>query len=140
MRLIGNIIWFIFGGVEMAFIWFIFGILAAITIVGLPWSRSCFVIAKFTLWPFGRVAVNRKELTNQEDIGTGNFGLIGNIIWVLFGGFWLAVGHLIAAFITFITIIGIPFSIQHLKLAALSFAPIGKTIITRSEAEQIRRN
>jgi len=131
MRLIGNIIWFIFGGIEMAIIWFLFGILAAITIVGIPWARSCFVIAKFAMWPFGRVAVSRSELNGKADIGTSSLGFIGNVIWFLFCGAWIALGHLISAFLTFITIIGIPFSIQHLKLAGIALAPIGKTIVSK---------
>lgn len=121
----------------MAIGWCFAGILAAVTIVGLPWAKACFVMAKFTLWPFGRVAVNRKEITGQDDIGTGTFGLIGNIVWVLLAGMWLALGHLIAAVTTFITIVGIPFSLQHLKIAGLAFAPIGKAIMVRKEAEAL---
>lgn len=137
MRLIGNIVWFVCGGLWMAMGWCFAGILAAVTIVGLPWAKACFVIAKFTLWPFGRVAVNRKTINGQDDIGTGTFGLIGNIIWILLAGVWLAIGHLIAAVATFITIVGIPFSLQHLKIASLAFAPIGKAIMDRKEAEAL---
>jgi len=137
LRLIGNIVWFVCGGLWMAMGWCFAGILAAVTIVGLPWAKACFVIAKFTLWPFGRVAVNRKTINGQDDIGTGTFGLIGNIIWILLAGVWLAIGHLIAAVATFITIVGIPFSLQHLKIASLAFAPIGKAIMDRKEAEAL---
>lgn len=131
MKFIGNIIWFFLGGFEMALCWFLVGIIYAVSIIGLPWARSCFVIAKFTLWPFGKVAVNRKDLNNKDDIGTGALGLIGNVIWFIFGGFFLAIGHLISALLCAITIIGIPFAIQHFKLAGISLAPVGKTIVSK---------
>ncbi|HCV23216.1 MAG TPA: YccF domain-containing protein [Candidatus Latescibacteria bacterium] len=138
MRLIGNIIWFVFGGLEMAFAWFCVGCIAAITIVGLPWTRSCFVMALFHLWPFGREAISRRELTGEVDLGTGIIGTIGNILWLPLG-LILAIGHVISAFLCFITIIGIPFGIQHLKLAGLAFFPIGRTIVPKEEAEEARR-
>jgi uncharacterized membrane protein YccF (DUF307 family) len=73
--------------------------------------------------------VNRRVLTGREDIGTGPLGLLGNIIWFIVCGFWLAIGHLAAAFACAVTIIGIPFAIQHIKLAGLSVAPIGVAIV-----------
>ncbi len=138
MRTLGNLIWFIFGGVWMGLAWWIYGLLAYISIIGIPWGRACFVIGTFTFFPFGRVAVSRKELTGKEDIGTGPLGLIGNIIWFLLAGFWLALGHIGWALLFFITIIGIPFGIQHLKLAGISLFPIGKTVVDREEAEAAR--
>ena len=85
---------------------------------------------KVFLFPFGHEAVARDELTKQKDIGTGTLGLIGNVIWFIFAGVWLAIGHIMSAVACFITIIGIPFALQHLKLAYISLAPIGKTICT----------
>lgn len=131
MRAIGNMLWFIFGGFLMGLAWWFFGILAFITIIGIPWAKACFVIGQFTFLPFGREAISRKDLTQKDDIGTGFLGLIGNIIWFIFAGAWLAIGHLVSALACFITIIGIPFGIQHLKLAGLALAPIGKTIVTK---------
>lgn len=131
MRAIGNVLWFIFGGFLMGLAWWFFGILAFITIIGIPWAKACFVIGQFTFIPFGREAISRKDLTQKDDIGTGFLGLIGNIIWFIFAGAWLAIGHLVSALACFITIIGIPFGIQHLKLAGLALAPIGKTIVTK---------
>jgi uncharacterized membrane protein YccF (DUF307 family) len=131
MRAIGNVLWFIFGGFLMGLAWWFFGILAFITIIGIPWAKACFVIGQFTFLPFGREAISRKDLTQKDDIGTGFLGLIGNIIWFIFAGAWLAIGHLASALACFITIIGIPFGIQHLKLAVLALAPIGKTIVTK---------
>ncbi|WP_047518644.1 YccF domain-containing protein, partial [Methylophilus sp. Q8] len=131
MRSIGNFLWFIFGGFFMGLAWWFFGILAFITIIGIPWGKACFVIGQFTFLPFGREAVSRNVLNQKDDIGTGVLGFVGNVIWFIFAGAWLAIGHLISALACFVTIIGIPFGIQHLKLAAISLAPIGKTIVSK---------
>jgi uncharacterized membrane protein YccF (DUF307 family) len=131
MAFILNVIWVVLGGLAMACAWFVAGLIAAISIVGLPWARACFNIALFSLWPFGREAVNRAALTGREDIGTGPLGFLGNIIWLLLFGVWLAIGHLLAAFACAITIIGIPFAIQHLKLAQISLMPIGMTVVDK---------
>ncbi|WP_343283923.1 YccF domain-containing protein [Vibrio sp. Of14-4] len=134
LRTIGNILWFVLGGVMMGLMWWFFGLLAFISIVGIPWGRACFVIGKFSFFPFGHEAVARDELTKQKDIGTGTLGLIGNVIWFIFAGMWLAIGHIMSAVACFITIIGIPFALQHLKLAYISLAPIGKTIVPKEQA------
>jgi uncharacterized membrane protein YccF (DUF307 family) len=139
MSLIGNFLWFIFGGLLMGLGWWVLGLLAFLTIVGIPWGRACFVIGLFAFFPFGKEAISRKELTNQEDIGTGGLGLLGNIVWFVFAGLWLAIGHVLSALVCFITIIGIPFGIQHLKLAGLALAPIGKTIVPKEVAQAARQ-
>jgi uncharacterized membrane protein YccF (DUF307 family) len=131
MRSIGNFLWFIFGGFFMGLAWWFFGILAFITIIGIPWGKACFVIGQFTFLPFGREAVSRNVLNQKDDIGTGVLGFVGNVIWFIFAGVWLAIGHLVSALACFVTIIGIPFGIQHLKLAVISLAPIGKTIVSK---------
>jgi uncharacterized membrane protein YccF (DUF307 family) len=129
LRVLGNILWFVLGGVVMGLAWWLAGLLALITIVGIPWARSCFVIGSFAFFPFGKEPVNRRDLTGRDDIGTGVLGLIGNIIWFIFAGIWLAIGHLMSALACFITIIGIPFGIQHLKLAMIALAPVGQTVV-----------
>ncbi|MBU2883042.1 YccF domain-containing protein [Psychrosphaera sp. B3R10] len=134
MSAIGNLIWFIFGGVVMGLAWCFFGFLAFISIVGIPWGRACFVMAGFSFFPFGKEAIARDELTLQEDVGTSEFGVVGNVIWFLFAGLWLAIGHIFSAIACFVTIIGIPFAIQHLKLAGISIAPIGKTVVDKEVA------
>ncbi|MCW8126388.1 YccF domain-containing protein [Microbulbifer halophilus] len=139
MRAIGNFLWFVLGGVLMGLMWWLAGVIAAITIVGLPWARACFVIGQFTFLPFGREAINRRELSGRDDIGTGPFGVVGNILWFVFGGLWLAIGHLCSALCCFITIIGIPFGIQHLKLAGIALWPVGKTIVSLDVAAVARR-
>ncbi len=131
MRAIGNVLWFIFGGFYMGLGWWLAGLLCAITIVGIPWAKACFVIGQFAFLPFGKEAVSREALSDNQDIGTGSLGMLGNIVWFLFAGLWLAIGHLVTALGCFITIIGIPFGFQHLKLAGLALAPIGKTIVNK---------
>jgi uncharacterized membrane protein YccF (DUF307 family) len=106
----------------------------AITIIGLPWARAAFNIALYTLFPFGQTAVSRAEYSGQENIGTGPLGVIGNIIWLVLAGWWLALLHLLIAIALAITIIGIPFAWAHLKLAGLALWPIGKMIVPIDDA------
>ncbi len=139
VRAIGNLIWFILGGVWMGLAWWIAGLLAYVSVVGIPWGKACFIIGRFTFFPFGKEAISRKELTRKDDIGTGALGTIGNVIWFVFAGLWLAIGHVSSALLNFITIIGIPFGIQHLKLAGIALAPIGKTIVPKETAAAARK-
>ena len=85
--------------------------------------------------PFGQKAVSRAEYTGQEDVGTGPLGVIGNIIWLILAGWWLALGHLVTAIVLFVTIIGIPFGWAHLKLAGLALWPIGTMIVPADQAQ-----
>jgi uncharacterized membrane protein YccF (DUF307 family) len=140
MTAIGNFLWFILGGVLMGLGWWLVGALAFLTIVGAPWGRACFVIGKFAFFPFGQEAISRKELTQQGDIGTSPFGTLGNIIWFVFAGIWLAIGHVASAIALALTIIGIPFAWQHLKLAGIALAPIGQTIVAKEVAEAARQS
>jgi uncharacterized membrane protein YccF (DUF307 family) len=140
MLTILNILWFILGGFLAGLGWWLAGILCAITIVGLPWARACFMLGNFTFWPFGRDVISRKELTGRDDLGTGTFGTIGNIIWLIFAGWWLALGHIMLAISLGLTIIGIPFAIQHLKLAYASLFPIGQTVVDADVVTEARRN
>jgi len=139
MGAIGNFLWFILGGLILGLCWWIIGVLAFISIVGIPWGKACFVIGQFAFFPFGKEAVNRKDLSQKGDVGTGALGLIGNIIWFIVAGVWLAIGHVISAVLCFITVIGIPFGVQHLKLAGIALAPIGKTIVVKEVAAAARK-
>ena len=123
-----NVLWIVFGGFFMALGWVLAAILMAITIVGIPWARAAFNIALFSFLPFGHEAVPRDRY-GREDLGTGPLGVIGNIVWFLLAGLWLAIGHLVAAVGFAVTIIGIPFAWAHLKLAGLALWPIGKEIV-----------
>lgn len=123
-----NVIWIICGGFVMAIGWGLAVLIMAITIVGIPWARAAFNIALYSFLPFGHEAVPRDRY-GRDDLGTGPLGFFGNIVWLLLAGWWLALGHLIAAVGFAVTIIGIPFAWAHLKLAGLALWPIGKEIV-----------
>jgi uncharacterized membrane protein YccF (DUF307 family) len=129
LGLLLNILWIVTGGIWMAACWLLAAVIMAITIIGLPWARAAFNIALYTLLPFGQQAVSRAEYTGSDDIGTGPLGTLGNIVWLLLAGWWLALGHLITAIALAITIIGLPFAWAHLKLAGMALWPIGKMIV-----------
>lgn len=120
-----NVLWIVFGGLYMAVAWLIAALTMVVTIIGIPWARAAFTIATYTLLPFGNTVVDR-----ETGIGAGPLGLIGNIIWLVLAGWWLALGHLITAIVLAITIIGLPFAWAHLKLAGLALWPIGKDIVS----------
>jgi len=134
IALLLNVLWIVFGGLWMAIGWLIAAVIMAVTIIGIPWARAAFNIASYALLPFGRKAVSRAEYFGSADVGTGPFGTVGNIIWLVLAGWWLALGHLIAAFFLAITIIGIPFAWAHLKLAGIALWPIGKVIVDADDA------
>jgi uncharacterized membrane protein YccF (DUF307 family) len=124
-----NLLWIVFGGLWMALAWLVAAIIMAITIVGLPWARAALTMARYTLLPFGQRAVSRAQYTGRDDLGTGPLGTLGNLIWLVFAGWWLALGHLFFAIAHAVTIIGLPFAWAHLKLAGLALWPIGKMIV-----------
>ncbi|HEY4856810.1 MAG TPA: YccF domain-containing protein [Xanthobacteraceae bacterium] len=134
LSLLLNIAWIVCGGLQMALAWLVAAVIMVITIVGIPWAKAAFNIAFYTLLPFGQKAVSRADYHGQEDIGTGLLGIVGNIIWLVLAGWWLALGHLIIALLLAITIIGIPFAWAHLKLAGIALWPIGKMIVPADEA------
>jgi uncharacterized membrane protein YccF (DUF307 family) len=120
MSLLLNILWIIFGGFVMAAGWLFAALLMAITIVGLPWAPAALRIAWYTLLPFGQTVIDRDP---------GPLSVIGNIIWFILAGWWLAIGHLLIAIPLAVSIIGIPFAWAHVKLAMLSVAPVGKEVV-----------
>ena len=124
-----NLLWIFLGGAWMAAGWLFAAVIMAITIIGIPWARAAFNIAAYTLLPFGQRAVSRDMVTGQPDVGTGPLGVIGNIIWLLLAGWWLALAHVVTAVVLAVTIIGIPFAWAHLKLAGIALWPIGKVIV-----------
>jgi uncharacterized membrane protein YccF (DUF307 family) len=129
VSLLLNLLWILLGGLWMAIGWVFAALIMAVTIVGLPWTRSAITIASYTLFPFGHKVVSRTAISGREDIGTGPLGMIGNLICLVLAGWWLALGHLITAAFLAITIIGIPFAWAHLKLARLALWPIGKVVV-----------
>jgi uncharacterized membrane protein YccF (DUF307 family) len=119
MNFIGNVIWLLLGGIIAAILWFVAGLILCITIIGIPFGLQCFKIAGFVLWPFGK------------EIELGHFGaggLIMNIIWLIFFGWEFALTHLGIGLVLCITIIGIPFGLQHFKFAQLGLMPFGAKI------------
>jgi uncharacterized membrane protein YccF (DUF307 family) len=121
MRLILNIIWLVLCGFWMFLAYILTGIIACILIITIPFGIASFRIAGFALWPFGRTMVNK------PDAGAPSF--IGNVIWFIFAGLWLAIAHLVTGVALMITIIGIPLALANFKLIPVSLAPLGKQIV-----------
>jgi uncharacterized membrane protein YccF (DUF307 family) len=128
IRLILNILWFVFGGWISALAWIVAGLILAITVVGAAYTPAAFRIAGFSAWPFGKHIV-RREAMGQEDLGTGPFGCGLNVVWFVLAGWWLALHHIVIAAAQAVTIIGIPFAWQHVKLALISLAPVGTDVV-----------
>ena len=134
MALLLNLLWLFFGGLWMGAAWGLAAIIMAITIIGVPWAKAAFNIAVYTLLPFGYKAVSREDYFGRSDVGTGPLGTIGNIVWLVLAGWWLALGHVLVAIVLAMTIIGIPFAWAHLKLAGIALWPIGKMIVPADDA------
>ena len=128
LSLLLNVLWILFGGLEAAFLWLIAAVIMAITIVGLPWVPATARIGLFAFAPFGRHVVPRRVVNGRDDLGTGTMGVVLNVIWFVFAGWYIALAHVVIGIAQAITLIGIPFAIQHFKLAGLALAPVGKTI------------
>jgi uncharacterized membrane protein YccF (DUF307 family) len=128
MSVILNILWLVLGGIWMALGWLVAALVLALTIIGLPWARAALTMAGLTLMPFGQGSLSRVEATGRRDLGTGPLGWLGNLIWLVLAGWWLALGHLFAALLNAVTIIGLPFAWAHLKLARLALWPVGQTL------------
>ena len=122
MNLLGNLIWLIFGGLMAALGYFLGGIVLCITVIGVPWGLQCFKLAGLVLWPFCKKVIS----------DSGNMGCLNicfNVIWILFGGLYTAIVHIVMGAILCLTIIGIPWGKQHFKLVEISLMPFGKRII-----------
>lgn len=118
MSLLGNIIWFIFGGFVSGLSWLFSGIVWCITIIVIPYGLQCFKFASLSFFPFGK----------EVEYGGGAMSTLANIIWILFFGWWMALGNMIVGLLWCITIVGIPFGNQFFKIAKLSLTPFGATI------------
>jgi uncharacterized membrane protein YccF (DUF307 family) len=128
MRTLGNILWLILGGLPMAIAYAIAGVLMFVLIITIPFGIQSFKLAGFALWPFGRVMV---EIPGKGGCVT----TVGNILWVLLAGIWLALAHLVSAFFLAITIIGIPFAVANVKLAGAVLVPFGRTVMSQAAAQ-----
>jgi uncharacterized membrane protein YccF (DUF307 family) len=126
MRVILNVIWLVLAGLWMAIAYVLVGIVACILIITIPFGIAAFRIANYVLWPFGRTTVARR------DAGIGS--LIGNIIWIILFGWWLAIGHLVTGIALCLTIIGIPLGLANFKLIPISLLPLGVQIVSTDQA------
>ena len=121
MSILGNIVWFVFGGFLSGLAWWFSGLLWCITIIGIPYGRQCFKFASMSFFPFGK----------DIEYGGGAASTIANVIWVIFFGIWMALGNLFIGLCWCITIVGIPFGMQYFKIAKLSFLPFGAQIVSK---------
>lgn len=121
MRLILNVIWLVLAGFWMAVGYAVAGLICCVLIITIPWGIASFRIANYALWPFGR------EVVEKPGAGTGS--LLGNVIWIVVAGFWLAIGHIVTGIALCVTIIGIPLGVANFKLVKVSLVPLGKEIV-----------
>ena len=121
MRILLNVIWLVFGGFWLALGYFAAGIICCILIITIPFGIAAFRIGIYALWPFGKTVVDKPTA------GVGS--MIGNVIWVIIAGIWLAIGHIVTAVTMAITIIGIPLAVANLKMIPISLMPLGKEIV-----------
>ena len=119
MRFIGNILWFIFGGLVSGMAWVLSGVLWCITVIGIPLGLQCFKFATVSFWPFGR----------RIEYGGGAVSFLVNVIWFLLNGWWMALGNFLIGCVWCITIIGIPFGKQFFKIAKLALRPFGAYVV-----------
>jgi uncharacterized membrane protein YccF (DUF307 family) len=120
MRFLLNVFWLVFGGFFLALGYAIAGLICFVLIVTIPFGIAAFRMANYTLWPFGR------EVVRRPDAGVAS--TIGNIIWIIVAGWWLALGHITAAIAQFVSIIGIPLGLANIKLVPVSLLPLGAQI------------
>ncbi|MFE3289725.1 YccF domain-containing protein [Rhodococcus sp. NPDC059234] len=121
MRILLNIIWLVFGGLWLALGYFVAGVICCILIITIPFGIAAFRIGVYALWPFGKTVVSKPT--------SGLGSLVGNVIWLILCGIWLAIGHIVSAIAMAITIIGIPLAIANLKMVPISLMPLGKDIV-----------
>jgi uncharacterized membrane protein YccF (DUF307 family) len=122
MKFLGNIVWLIFGGLITALEYFVSSILLMVTIIGIPFGIQTLKLGMLALWPFG-------SQVRESSNGGGCLSTLMNIIWIFVGGIWIALTHLLFGVILAITIIGLPFALQHFKMAGLALTPFGKEIV-----------
>ncbi|QXQ09480.1 YccF domain-containing protein [Paeniglutamicibacter sp. Y32M11] len=125
LSIVLNIIWLVFGGIWLSIGYMAAGIICCILIVTIPFGIASFRIALYALWPFGRTVVDRGRV--------GAFSTIGNVIWVLVAGIWIAIGHVLTAIPMFVSIVGIPLGIANLKMIPISLMPLGKVIVPSTQ-------
>lgn len=125
-----NLLWFVCGGWLSALFWFVLGVISCCTVVGVPYGKAAFRIANMIAWPFGREIIDARKMGGKRIVGTG----LANLVWIVCLGLWLALAHAIIGLFLCITVVGIPFGLQHFKFAQLGFAPLGKKIVSKHAA------
>lgn len=135
MAFIGNLLWFVFGGGIVAWLlWLLAAVVFAITVIGIPFAKAAYRISVFAAFPFGRELIDGQLVGKSRMMGTG----LVNFLWCILAGLWLAICHVLAGIACCLTIIGIPFGFAHFKLAQVSFAPLGKVIVSSDVAKTAR--
>ena len=124
MSLLGNLIWFIFGGLLLGLGYFLGGLILCLTIVGIPFGVQIMKLGTFAMWPFGGEVVQREK-------ASGCLSILLNVLWIIFGGIEVALSHLALGVVFCCTIIGIPFGLQHFKLMILALMPFGHEVVRR---------
>lgn len=122
MRTIGNILWLVLAGFWLALSYALAGLILCITVIGIPFGIQSFKLAGFALWPFGRVVV--------RDPDSGAVGCVGNVLWLVLAGWWLALGHVFTGIGLCLTVIGIPLGLANFKLVPLALVPFGKHVVS----------
>ncbi|MDX2971577.1 YccF domain-containing protein [Kribbella solani] len=130
MKTLLNLIWLVLAGFWLAVGYAVAGIICCVLIITIPFGVASFRIAGYTLWPFGRTVVDRR------DAGAG--ALLGNLIWIIFAGWWLALGHLTTGIALCLTVIGIPLGVANFKLIPVSLLPLGKEIVPTNQPFAVR--
>ncbi len=127
MRLVGNLLWLVLAGWWLALLYVVAGVINCLTVIGIPFGIQSFKLAGYALWPFGRVVVERPG-------ANGAVGCLGNVLWLVLGGLWLALAHVVAGMMLCLTIIGIPLGLGSFKLAVLALTPFGKEVVPAGQA------
>ena len=122
MRLILNLIWLVLSGFWLAVGYVVAGVVCCVLVITIPWGLASFRIANYALWPFGRTVVDRP--------GAGAPSLLGNVVWIVVAGIWLAIGHVVTGVLLCVTIIGIPLGVANFKMVPVSLMPLGKEIVS----------
>lgn len=123
MRTLGNVLWLGLAGIWLAIAYAIAGLLNCVTIIGIPFGIQAFKLAGYALWPFGRMVVHRPDRDPA-------LGCLGNVLWLVLGGIWIAIAHVLAGLLLCLTVVGIPLGVGSFKMAGLALAPFGKQIVS----------
>ena len=125
MKFVGNLLWLVLAGIWLAIGYVVAGLLMCVTVIGIPFGMQAFKLAGYSLWPFGRTVVDKPT--------SGTASAVGNVLWLILAGIWLAIGHLITGVLLCLTVIGIPLGVANFKLVPLALMPFGKEIVPASE-------